>query len=184
MGAASAAAVYAYVSGRPPALLFDLLASVAGLGIAVGRASCLLVGDDFGRVTRVPWGLRFPPGTPAYQAHLLAGLIPPDAATSLPVHPLQLYLMLQGLVVLATCTYAWHRWQTVPYRTVCIFLLGNGLSRLPAESFRDAAAGGPQNGLSVSQIMCAASVLMGACLLLGSERVLSRRRTRNGERPA
>jgi hypothetical protein len=46
---------------------------------------------------------------------------------------------------------AWRRWHYVPYRTLCVFLIGNGLTRLPLESFRDAAAGGAQHGVSLSQ---------------------------------
>jgi phosphatidylglycerol:prolipoprotein diacylglycerol transferase len=34
------------------------------LGQAVGRIGCLLVGDDYGRPTQLPWGIAFPEGLP------------------------------------------------------------------------------------------------------------------------
>jgi len=46
------------------------------LGHAVGRIGCFLVGDDYGRPTRLPWGIAFPQGLPP---------------TTERVHPTQLY---------------------------------------------------------------------------------------------
>ena len=45
-------------------------------GQAIGRIGCLLVGDDYGRPTALPWGIAFPQGLPP---------------TSARVHPTQLY---------------------------------------------------------------------------------------------
>jgi phosphatidylglycerol:prolipoprotein diacylglycerol transferase len=63
-----------------------LNASVAGLalGQAAGRLGCLLVGDDYGRATDLPWGMAFPQGSPP---------------TLVPVHPTQIYEMLWLLAV-------------------------------------------------------------------------------------
>lgn len=144
----------------------DLIASCAGVAILIGRWSCVLEGDDFGVVSDVPWALRFPPGTPAYTAHLAAGLIPPGAATSLPVHPLQFYLMIPGAVTLLACTMVWRRGHARPYATFAAFLLINGVIRLPLEWFRDAAAGGAGQAVSTSQLMCVATALCGAALLM------------------
>jgi phosphatidylglycerol---prolipoprotein diacylglyceryl transferase len=46
------------------------------IGHAIGRIGCLLVGDDYGRPTNLPWGIAFPQGLPP---------------TSVPVHPTQIY---------------------------------------------------------------------------------------------
>ena len=46
------------------------------IGHAIGRVGCLLVGDDYGRPTELPWGVAFPEGLPP---------------TDVPVHPTQLY---------------------------------------------------------------------------------------------
>lgn len=34
------------------------------IGQAIGRLGCFLVGDDYGRPTRLPWGVAFPHGLP------------------------------------------------------------------------------------------------------------------------
>jgi phosphatidylglycerol:prolipoprotein diacylglycerol transferase len=46
------------------------------LGHAIGRIGCLLVGDDYGRPTDLPWGIAFPQGAPPTVAR---------------VHPTQIY---------------------------------------------------------------------------------------------
>ncbi len=50
---------------RLPALpLLSAAAPAITLGQAVGRIGCLLVGDDYGRPTTLPWGIAFPEGLP------------------------------------------------------------------------------------------------------------------------
>ncbi len=83
----------------------DAIAPGVALGVAIGRIGCFLNGDDFGTLTRLPWGTRFAPGTEAYYDHLTRGWISSADALSLPVHPIQLYAALLWLgffVVLAT----------------------------------------------------------------------------------
>ena len=77
------------------------------VGHAIGRIGCLLVGDDYGRPTNLPWALAFPQGLPP---------------TSLPVHPTQLYEAI-ALVPLAWLLVRWRR-QGRPDR----FVLGAYLS--------------------------------------------------------
>ncbi|HEY3836423.1 MAG TPA: prolipoprotein diacylglyceryl transferase family protein [Bryobacteraceae bacterium] len=69
------------------------------LGYAIGRIGCFLNGDDYGTLSHLPWAVAYPPGTEAYQAHLSLGWIPPDAAWSLTIHPVQLYASLLGLAM-------------------------------------------------------------------------------------
>lgn len=63
------------------------------IGQAIGRVGCFLVGDDYGRVTALPWGVAFPAG------------IPPTIER---VHPTQLYEM-APLLVLAGLLMRWRR---------------------------------------------------------------------------
>ena len=57
------------------------------IGHAIGRIGCLLVGDDYGTPTDLPWGVAFPEGLPP---------------TDVPVHPTQIYeaLLLVPLALL------------------------------------------------------------------------------------
>ena len=79
----------------------DLVAPLLILGYAVGRIGCLLVGDDYGLPTNVPWGLAFPNGLPpstysVFQSYYpwinLDGFSP----GVLKVHPTQIYESIIG----------------------------------------------------------------------------------------
>jgi phosphatidylglycerol---prolipoprotein diacylglyceryl transferase len=79
----------------PAEAVFDKIAplSAFALGVQFGFGT-LLAGTAFGWPTRLPWGLSFPPGSPAYRAFGAA-----------PLHPTQLYL---GIGFLAIAAAAWH----------------------------------------------------------------------------
>jgi phosphatidylglycerol:prolipoprotein diacylglycerol transferase len=79
----------------------DVAAFAVAIGSAIGRIGCFLNGCCYGTVADVPWAVRFPAGSHAWAHQLNAGLIPPDAAWSLPVHPTQLYASIAGFAILA-----------------------------------------------------------------------------------
>ena len=54
------------------------------VGYMLGRVGCLLVGDDYGRPTDMPWGIAFPEGSPP---------------ATVPVHPTQIYEILLTLPI-------------------------------------------------------------------------------------
>jgi phosphatidylglycerol:prolipoprotein diacylglycerol transferase len=97
--------------------VMDCTAVAGAVGQAIGRLGCFLVGDDYGKKTDLPWGVRFPRGAP-----------PTDDA----VHPTQIYEILWLLPVAALL---WRR------RHVSPFLFGeylalNGIGRLMIETLR------------------------------------------------
>lgn len=63
------------------------------IGHAIGRVGCLLVGDDYGRPTDLPWGVAFPEGLPP---------------TDVPVHPTMVYEAVLLLPV-AWLLFGWRR---------------------------------------------------------------------------
>jgi phosphatidylglycerol:prolipoprotein diacylglycerol transferase len=89
----------------PTGLTFDAAAPALALGYAVGRVGCLLVGDDYGVPTNLPWGMKFPVGLPPTTAGNLRHQFGVDIPASVPdyemlaVHPTQLYSTLVALVV-------------------------------------------------------------------------------------
>lgn len=96
-------AVATFVAGlhlmrrRVPVVAFlDVAAPAAAAGAIVERLGALLAGTGFGDYAPgLPWAIRFPAGSPAWLEHqrALAGLLPPGADASLPVHPTQVYAM-------------------------------------------------------------------------------------------
>jgi len=77
--------------------LLDAAAPALALGYAVGRIGCFLVGDDYGRPSKLPWAVAFPVGLPRTTAGDLRQVFHLDIPASVPddallrVHPTQLY---------------------------------------------------------------------------------------------
>lgn len=87
----------------------DVAASVIGLGVFIARWSCFLEGCCFGKISTLPWAVRFPKGSLPYNAQLSEGLIVPNAPTSLPIHPVQIYDSLHGLLLFLLACWYWPR---------------------------------------------------------------------------
>jgi len=79
----------------------DLVAPLLILGYAIGRIGCLLVGDDYGKPTHLPWGISFPDGLPPSTYRIFQTYYPwinlegfdPGVLT---VHPTQIYETILG----------------------------------------------------------------------------------------
>jgi len=87
--------------------LVDVFALPVIVAISIQRIGCFLAGCCWGDVITNDdvWGwaaVQFPAGSFAWEDQLAAGLITPDAAVSMPVHPTQLYeaVLLVPLAVL------------------------------------------------------------------------------------
>lgn len=103
---------------RIPVVRFMNCCAVAvAVGQAIGRIGCFLVGDDYGRVSDLPWAIAFPRGAP------------PTLDT---VHPTQLYEAL-WLIAVAGCL--WRRRRQSPF-LFGEYLALNGLGRLVIELWR------------------------------------------------
>ncbi len=77
----------------------DILAPLVILGHGIGRIGCLLVGDDYGIPSNLPWAISFPDGSPPSTVYYISQTgyqfseyISPD--TVLRVHPTQIYEMI------------------------------------------------------------------------------------------
>jgi len=164
IGAMLGLAAYLNLVRERPWPYLDALASAACLATFFGRWGCLLAGCDFGRVTSLPWGLRYPHGSSAYLAHIASGALPPGAPLSLPTHPLPIYLSLNGLVLFVVLSTIFYRTRHRPGTTLAAFWLLYGLTRFGWEFLRDPAAGGAASGLSVSQWMCLVAIGIGVLI--------------------
>lgn len=138
--------------------VMDCTAVGGAVGQAIGRVGCFLVGDDYGKPTDLPIGVRFPRGAPP---------------TEVPVHPTQIYEILWLLPVAALL---WKRRHESPF-LFGEYLALNGLGRLWIETLRV----NPKVawGLTEPQIVGIALILIG-----GSAWLYCRRRTRSAAAPA
>lgn len=127
--------------GVPLRFTLDLTAPALAVGYALGRVGCFLVQDDYGVPTALPWGLRFPEGTPPSTAAYLNAQfgvpIPPGMSPGevLAVHPTQLYEVALMLLVF------WLLWRLRAHQHARGWLFGvyalcAGLERFAIEFLR------------------------------------------------
>ena len=143
--------------------LGDLIAPVVPLGLFFGRIANFINGELWGRVTDVPWAIRFC-NIRILEAY---GQCP---AGDLPRHPSQLYEAgLEGLLLFVILSLAiWKgRLLTKPGYITGLFLLGYGLSRAALENFRQPDLG-MENfplGLTMGMILSIPMIVAGAWLV-------------------
>ena len=88
IGGATTVYVFCRVKRIPFWALTDALAPSLILGQAIGRIGNLMNGDAYGTPTTLPWGIHFPPNSPAGMAY-------PGQAT----HPAMIYEMILNLMI-------------------------------------------------------------------------------------
>jgi phosphatidylglycerol:prolipoprotein diacylglycerol transferase len=170
IGAFIGAALFGWLIVRLRGAKFLLYADAAVPGIALGyavyRIGCFMNGCCFGIPTDMAWGVSYAPGTEAFAAQVAAGLIDPNAAHSLAVHPTQLYHAAAGALMFLGLTRLANAW---PGRRLAGALLGYAVSRFVIEFFRGDAQ--PVWGaLDLDQISCIAMVAIGLFIWWRSHR--------------
>lgn len=122
---------------------FDAIALALPLCIAVGRIGCFLAGDDYGRPTASPPGVRFPRGFPPTRVEVLErryGIEVDPALVArygdvVPVHPTQLYEVAVSLVVFLII-FRWRDHGQRPGWLFALWLFLYGCQRFLLEIFR------------------------------------------------
>lgn len=91
IGAIIGGTVYLRYKKAPALTYLDIIAPYAALGLTIHRALGCFGGTGccYGRPTDLPWGVVFPPGSPAAAAF----------GSNVAVHPTQLYESLNGLII-------------------------------------------------------------------------------------
>ncbi len=164
VGGVLGALLYSRVKHFAPLPYLDAFASVLGIGPLIGRCACFLNGDDYGKVSSVPWAVRFPHGSYPFLDHVRRGWISPMEDLSLPVHPVQLYLSLKGLVLLVVFSVLWRKRYFKPGVVFLLFWICYSSARFGLEFFRGDEDRGWIGGWSTGQVF---SVLIAAVALAG-----------------
>lgn len=128
----------------------DALAPAVALGSGLGRIGCFLNGCCYGDVSSLPaLAVRFPRGSPAWLSERARGLIGPEALSSLPLHPTQLYAAVDGLVLFLLLT-AFYPLRRRDGEVFALLMVTYPLTRFLVERLRDDEAAFVL-GLTVSQ---------------------------------
>ncbi len=208
---------YLFYHKLPIRRYLDILAIALMLALVFGRIGCFLNGCCFGKPTELPWAVRFPYNSFAYNSQINANLernrpgpqlrLPHDEYISyidkdgnwhtklyedlteqqkievttgkyrcLPVHPTQLYSSANGAVLCLILYLFWRRSQnagkilTKPGSTFALMFVLYGITRFFIEFLRD---DNPFefNGLTISQIIGIAMIILGAVLVIIFQRM-------------
>ena len=154
--AIGAAALYLRGAGQPLAPFFDRVAIGVGLTFALVRTGCFLAGCDYGLPTAHAWNVRFPPGSLAAIDHTRRGFVP-RGASSLPVHPTQLYEAALGVLAAVLAAIPVLRGRR-DGRAFVTFLVTYAVGRFAIEFLRGDPDRGLALGLSTAQWVSVAIV--------------------------
>jgi len=154
-------------------LYADVLVSCLALGPLIGRWSCFLNGCCFGKVISAPWAIVYPHGSYVFAAQVRQGLVDPLAAWSLPVHPLPVYLSLNGLVLFVLFSWLWKRAPRPAGILFGLYWATYAGTRFFLEYFRDSGVVASIGGFTLPQVMAMgvfALALIGTAVLLWTHR--------------
>jgi phosphatidylglycerol---prolipoprotein diacylglyceryl transferase len=174
LGATAAAVVLLRRDRFPFWKAADMAGFAIPMGLAFGRMGCLLAGCCFGAPTKLPWGLSFPPRSPASEAQAKEHLLMSARQWSEPVHPTQIYESAASLLVAFVCLYVVHPRKRYDGQVFAAFLALYAGARFVVEILRRDDRGGLL-GLSTSQ-------LIGVALIGGAIAVHRLRLPRHGRR--
>lgn len=144
---------YLHARKLDPLPYLDVLASVLGLGPFFIRWACFMNGCCYGTPTGLPWAVRYPVNSFAFRSHAGAGLIDAGGTYSLPVHPVQVYLSLFGLVVFVAASWFWKRYREHGGATFVFYWFVYGAGRFVLEFMRGDVPRYTPFGLTLSQIV-------------------------------
>ncbi|HSE83402.1 MAG TPA: prolipoprotein diacylglyceryl transferase [Thermodesulfobacteriota bacterium] len=146
--------IVSYVNKANIWAIGDAAAPALALAYAIGRIGCLLVGDDYGVPSNLPWAMSFPKGLPP---------------TTEEVHPTQIYeTIFMGIVFV----YLWKiRKKNVPTGWLfSIFLILAGVERFLIEFIRSTTPS-PIPNISIAQLMAIAIIIVGVLKLVQIHRL-------------
>ena len=126
----------------------DMASPALAIAYSIGRVGCLLVGDDYGVPSNLPWAMAFPKGLPP---------------TDIPVHPTQLY---EVIIMFIAFLYIW-KIRTLPRAAgwlFSIYLIIAGFERFFIEFIRNTTPS-PIPGLTVAQVTAVGLIVVGAIKL-------------------
>jgi len=151
LAGAAAVALVCRREGLSLARVGDLSVIPLGVALVFARTGCFIGGCDYGKLSSLPWAVRFPAGSPAWRDHVRSGLIPAASAESLPVHPTELYEAILGLAIIAIA-FVFARRARKPGEQFILAAATYAIGRLVIELLRGDAGRGIYAGVSSGQI--------------------------------
>lgn len=159
VGALLSSAIYIHIKKMSFWKMADTVAPSLALGLFFGRIGCFLNGCCYGKVCDLPWGVVFPPQSPA-------GFQMGDVA----IHPTQLYSSAYGLIIFIILMLL-DKKERFDGFLFTFFLILYGISRFTVDFFRFYES---QmfliDGIGFNQILSLLLVITGVAVLIARRR--------------
>ncbi len=164
IGATLGAMIYLHWKKLPMWKMADVLAPSIALGSAFGRIGCLMHGCCFGRVCSVPWGLTFPPHSPAWDLQVQNGLINANEP-ALPVHPTEIYDSAVNFLFYLFLAWLFRR-KKFDGQVFSVYLIGYAILRSCVEYFRGDYPVRYLGGIATPAQLVSIGIILSGVLLL------------------
>ncbi|MBN2725319.1 MAG: prolipoprotein diacylglyceryl transferase [Deltaproteobacteria bacterium] len=140
--------------------VLDVFGYIMPLGLFIARLGCLLNGCCYGKITSVPWAIRYGRWRGPWEDHLKAGQIDITSEFSKHVHPTQLYHSAASLLIFLIAYFIIRKRKTWDGQVLAFFLVGYSIQRFIIEFFRNDPRGSALH-LSTSQLISLAVIAVG-----------------------
>ncbi len=151
-----------------PLNVLDAAAPSLALGSAIGRMGCFLNGCCFGVPTDGPLGIIFPPGS-------MAGTTYPG----IPLHPVQLYMVADNLLIVAFLLWIERRWARFDGVVIGAYFVLTGLMRGYEDLLRYYE--GSMQLLAVDGVVVTVNHMIGIVMAAGGVLLIVRSRSRRSD---
>jgi phosphatidylglycerol:prolipoprotein diacylglycerol transferase len=132
-------------------LVGDIAMPSIFIGLAFGRFGCFLNGCCYGDRCTLPWAVRFPADSVPFRALVVRGFLDPAASASPPLHPTQLYSVINA-IILAAITAVYFRYRPRNGAVLAVGFIIYPITRIIIELLRGDELGQFGTGLTISQI--------------------------------
>jgi phosphatidylglycerol:prolipoprotein diacylglycerol transferase len=169
---AMAASYFWVQKNRIPFLkVADIIAPSIALGLVFTRVGCFLSGCCFGNETHMPWGMVFPPDSPAGAA--AAALAQAQGVDHVALHPAQVYSSIKGLIIFSALMLLQPKLKKLG-STFGLLLVLYGVGRFTIDFFRYyETSARVLAGLSFNQVISVVLFGCGLFLLLRREKTVT-----------
>lgn len=114
----------------------DAFAFVPFVGLAIQRIGCFAAGCCHGTLSNLPWAVRYSNGSSAFYEHVHQGYVSTSSASSLSIHPVQLYEAMVCVLIIVVLMIIKNRFRnsgSLFYSSIVLY----GVSRFILEFYRD-----------------------------------------------
>lgn len=162
--------------------VIDNMAIVFIIGIGLQNIGCLKAGCCYGTQSTIPWAVQYDNVSPAFGNQLNHGIVQLADTTTMPLHPVQLYLLLGCMLTAFVVWKTKNRWHA-PLSLLMFGWLLYSVLRFAVEFLRDPVtnhgAGYVVFGLKALQWYLLATSVVFGLILIARERKLRYRVKRN-----